>query len=148
MSRTWKWVAGIAAALMIAGVLVVVILIAPFLGAGRTVDAEIARIKAAGEPVSADDLTGKPIPDSENAAVVYGRAFKLLPRSTDSPDGNALWDFLDPEKRTSNPQSWTQAKAIVKRYVPALKLAEKAAVMPKCRFPVDWGDPFNGEFQI
>jgi len=146
MSRTWKWVLGVAAALIVAGVLVVVILTARFLGAGGSVDAEIARIKAEGGPTTAADLAGKPIPDSENAAVTYQKALKLLPRPSDERDSKTLDRFLDPKERSSDPPLWAQAKEIVQRYSGALPIAREAATKPKCRFAVDWRDPLNAEF--
>ena len=140
MGRTWKWILGIAAALIIAGVLVVAIFTVRFMGAGRAVDVEIARIRAEGGPTTAADLAGKPIPDSENAALVYQKCFAYLPKSLDSPDRHRLRDFLNSDKRSAEPKLWARAKTIVDRYTPALSLAEKAAAMPKCRFKVDWSD--------
>jgi len=138
MSRTWKWVVGIAAALMVAGVLVVLIVIARFVGAGDSVAAEIARIKAAGEPVSAADLVGKAIPDSENAAVIYEKAFKLLDASHYEKADDVFSRFLDSKERSKDPSLWRQATTMMVGYAGVLALAGKAAAMPKCRFPVDW----------
>ncbi len=103
---------------------------------------ETARIKAEGGPVCAADLAGKHIPDSENAAVIYQKAFKLLPK--DEPA--VLGRFCNDTERAEDPKSWGQVKPIADRYAPALVMAYKAAEMPKCRFHSEWQKGVRCEF--
>lgn len=146
MNRTWKWVIAIAVLLIVGAISVPIVLVVKFASKGRMVEAEIARIKAAGEPVCAADLAGRPIPDSENAALVYEKCFAHLPKSSESPESKALADFLDPEKRAADPKLWSEARSILPRYTQAIALAEKAAAMPKCRFPVEWAKGADATF--
>lgn len=146
MGRVGRWIVGAALFVIVCTVLVPVVLVVRVACKGRAVAGEIARIQAAGDPVCAADLTGKPIPANKNAALVYDRSFAYLPRSSDSRDSNVLAEFLRPHAREVDPHVWSEAKAIVNRYEPALSMAEKAVLMPECRFRVDWRNPFNAKF--
>ena len=137
MGRTGKWIVAIALMLIVGSLLTPVVYVIGLANRGRAVDREIARIRAAGEPVSTADLAGRPIPDGENAALVYLKCLSLLPRSPRSPDSGLLRDFLRPERRAQDPKLWGKTKVMLDRYRGVLSMAEKAAAMPKCRYPVD-----------
>jgi hypothetical protein len=137
--RASRFFAGIWKPLL--GVLLVLLVIhgtATFI-TGRRLANEIAAIKAKGEPVSAAELAGPPIPDSENGAVIYERIFKTLPqRNLKDPnandDGSRLLDH--PE----NPQYWVEARAIIARSNNVLDMVRVAQSKPGCRFKANWQD--------
>ncbi len=105
---------------------------------GRRLEAQIAAIKAKGEPVSMSDL-GKPrVPDSQNAAVVYAKAFELIASPAAQKDLSTLGRFLSPREREDKPVSWEEAEFAVARLRPVMLLIEQAASRPKCQFPVNW----------
>ena len=113
--------------------------------AKKLVEAEIARIKTAGEPVSADDLRGPAIPDSENGAVVYARAFKMAEGLEEyvKGDGYRALTAEDPSGRT--PEVMAKARALVAKYKAVVPIIEEAVAKPKCRFPVKWEDGYQAE---
>jgi len=105
---------------------------------GRRLEAKIAAIKARGEPVSMAEL-GKPkVPDAENAAVIYAKAFEKLSGRTAEQDIKMLERFLSAEEREKNPGLWNEARLVADRLRPALPLVEQAVSRPKCQFPVNW----------
>lgn len=146
MSRTAKSVQIAALLIIVASILVPVAYGIWFAAGAGGYKAEIARIKAAGEPVSAAELAGKPIADSENGAVIYRKVFPMLPRVAEKRDSETLASFLDHEERARDPKLWSQARQIVRRYSAALPIAREAAAKPKCQFRVDWRNPLEAEF--
>src|SRR3712207_1071300 len=53
---------------------------------GRALERELARIRERGEALAVRELAPPPLPDAENAALVYERAWRRLPRfATDLP---------------------------------------------------------------
>ena len=115
------------------GVLVLALLSAVTLGIlrvvwGRQLDAEIEAIKARGEPVTVADIPQPQVPDSQNAALIYQKAFKALPESD-----NEL-EIIQTLKK-GDPVSIARASELLKPYESALRLTEKAASMPQCAFP-------------
>ena len=131
--------------------------------AAAAVRREEAKIRAAGEPVTWRDLVPPPMPDSENAAVLYDKAFALL-----SEGGSDTEDVLVEALNTPLPWSedarrdmaalggkrvkpeavtesgaWAAVRARILRNTPALDLIHQAAAMPLCRFEVDYSANIN-----
>lgn len=97
----------------------------------RQLRAEIAEIKARGEPLTEAEMADPPVPDAENAALVYEKAFKEL------PPYKTFWDQIEPiEKLMKNDDSASMDKArqLMKPYAMAFALSKQAASMPKCAF--------------
>ncbi len=114
---------------------------------GRMLAADKVALRARGELPSITELVGPKVPDAENAALVYAKAFQLLPDfKADRTDNEQLWLFTDAEKRKADPESWDRARVIVRKYEKALEIAERAASMEKCRFPVSWEDGFTATY--
>ena len=135
-----KWLRYVGIAFTFLFVLLVVASIAfPYMLRAK-VNSQIAEIKAKGEPVSTADLAGPKIPDSENAAVIYMQAFKLISSPEAEKEIGEASALLSQKKREENPELWDKARQVVDRYHGALVLAEKAVSRPKCQFPVNWGD--------
>ncbi len=115
--------------------------------AKKQVEAEIARIKARGEPVSADDLRGPAIPDSENGAVVYARAFELAEGLKNDMGDSAFGPLTSADPKGRTPELMTRARALVDKYKSVVPIIEEAVARPKCRFPFKWEDGIDALFR-
>jgi hypothetical protein len=113
---------------------------------GHRVESQLRAIKAKGQPVSLADLKGPNIPDSENAAVIYERIFKVtseLPRPTTPPRQSTPKDAMDdssilrmaPEELAKRPDLLNAARKVIARNAKGLNLVEEAVARPMCRFP-------------
>lgn len=117
----------------------------------RALEREMASIRAQGAPLSLREAAPPPVPDQENAALFYTRAFKQLPRLENAPAGSRPEDGFFPHadeavlerflaegtarRKTVTVEQVHQALAGTE---PALALVRQAAAMPRCRFPIDW----------
>ncbi len=105
--------------------------------APQALAAELARIRAAGEPTSLVEVAPPEVPDTENAAVLYQLAFDSL--SLSDADGDALVALLrhaaEPE---AGPPPAVPLADIVERNTGCLALLEAAAALEECRFALDW----------
>jgi len=102
---------------------------------GGRYQAEIAAIRAKGEPVTPAELMGNPIPPAENAALVYEQAFLALDDPALEPQGKVLFTL---DMRTADPAKWREAEQALTRYDNVLALTDQAASMPRCGFEIDW----------
>lgn len=102
------------------------------------VDAEIAAIKAKGEPITAAELAGPRIPDSENGAVVYQKIFEEM-------DGPRVKKDLEIAVRFSHAgksfEPTREARLAISRLSHLIPMVEEAQSRPKCEFPIKWNDP-------
>ncbi len=130
--RTARWTAK---ALLVLLLVIVVADLALSLVLGRMVAAEIARLKADGYPTTIAEIAPKKVPDAENAADVYARAFKEM---GDLDEYGAFSNLMHPEKRTDDATSWAKGMRILERRRPVIALVEQACSRPKCVFPVEW----------
>ena len=110
------------------------------------VEAEIAAIKAKGEPVTLEELAGPKIPDNENAALIYARIFKEMEKPQVTEDMKVLRHFSSEKERQEDPSLWSKARLAVNRNRHLLPIIEKAISRPKCQFPVDWEDGPDAKF--
>ncbi len=100
----------------------------------RDLQAELARIRAAGEPTSLSDLVPPQIPDEENAAVVYvGMTDTGMPLG-DARNTRVLRDYVGeraPRPGQTGPPIAQQARAILNRpeTVEALERLKRASQM-------------------
>ncbi|MBI3947693.1 MAG: hypothetical protein HY321_17365 [Armatimonadetes bacterium] len=134
---------------------------------GRRVEARLAALRAAGQPVSVTELAGPPVPDDQNAATVYRGIFRTLPTTggqfpsqpsgSSAPrpaildwapepsaqaqeDARVLGHYLDPERRAQEAGLHERARRAVARYAEIPRLTAQAVARPQCRFPVNWED--------
>ncbi len=108
-----------------------------FLSGGRA-GPLIAELKSRGEPVTTAEIAPPKVPDRENAAPIYAKAFAVLPKGNGGRDIDNLLEFVRGGYRRDDPKDWKLARTVVARYARALDIAQEAAERPKCRYPVDW----------
>ena len=146
MTSRKKIVIAVVACLLAAAVVFALMRGGNVLFAKGWVDKEIARIKAAGEPTTMADLAGDPIPDSENAAIIYAEIFDQLEKGLGRKDADVIGRFISPEERKKDPKLWQEARSVIARHSAALALVEEAAARPRCRFPVQWDKGIRADF--
>lgn len=122
---------------------------------GRRFAGEIAKVKAAGDYVSYAELGGPPVPDADNAALLYRRVFKQmytpqgrkhlaalqLVLDTDkvsSGYGTKFYLTSDEKKIAQTGQQWAYAARAADYFASNLSLLRQAQAMPHCQFPVRW----------
>ena len=88
--------------------------------------------------MSVTELAGPKIPDSENGAVVYAGAFKLISGATAEKDLDILMRVIQPGRLATSPAIYSRAASVVRRYAGLFPLIEEAATRQKCAFPVHW----------
>ncbi len=120
--------------------------------AGRALEAELQAIRQRGEPLTLAEAAPPPVPEEENAAPLYRRAFERLPRLRSprqpSPgprqlaqaDELVLDRIFPPYAARRAPVSLADLRAVLEGTDAALALAREAAAMPRCRFPINWED--------
>jgi len=132
--KTWRYAAAVLGLLIIAHLVLNVV-------AGRRLGAELARVRAQGAPLTLAQAAPPKVPDSQNAAVLYEKAFLGL---QDRHDSDAIELFL-PVERNPKPHeprpALAQVEAILGRHEADFRLLEQASLRPACRFPVNWENP-------
>jgi len=106
--------------------------------AEAAIQAELQRIRAAGQPVTAREIAPPPVPDAENAALLYQKAFDA-PRLP-VKDVDALDSLIRNAPGPERDRSVVPVRAVLARNKGVLELAYQAARRPRCRFPVKWED--------
>lgn len=104
----------------------------------------VAEIASRREPLMPADLVRPPIPDEENAALVYEQAFEAIELSEE--DEELLADLRRGESSLDDPAAGGRARDILKRNEEALDLIHRAADMPRCDFRVDWSKGYDVGF--
>ncbi|MHC5057266.1 MAG: hypothetical protein ACYTKD_21525 [Planctomycetota bacterium] len=108
------------------------------------VEAELAKIRARGEPVTMADLEPPPVPDEDNAAPLLAKAYACL-QATEDANGDPFdtWVYARADRRRF-PEQTTQAecarllsKAMV-AHAETLRLAHEAARRPVLRFELEY----------
>ena len=109
----------------------------------RAVRKEFGRLRAAGEPLTLAAITPPPVPDAENAALLYLRAFPHL-REIDRLK-NGYWDA---RRATATDRQWSldRLRPLVEANRYALELATRGSQLTASRLPINWEkyDPVNG----
>lgn len=114
---------------------------------GWRVRSEIAKLRASGQPVTCTDLAPKAIPDSENGAVLYAKAFRIIQPSRDTHRGvqlkpefraadSAAFDILNPHQFDKIPAFWAEASRKLSCADPVFALCQQAMARPRCQFPI------------
>lgn len=123
---------------IVVGILVVVAAVYMLLEAElqRALKARLDRLHALGVPKTWAELAPPLIPDQDNAALLYQRAFDQPKMSRN--DAMLVLEFLrrSPAERKAQ---LPQMQAILAKSRVRLELVRQAASRPRCRFPADWG---------
>ena len=146
--RALRWLS-IRLAILIAAFLVIHLILQVIWG--RSLEHKLADLRSRGEPVTALDLAPKPIPDCQNAAIIYQQAFVLL-KSSKTP--SRKFDTSDPicellYKKNEGERAdglITEARAVIQRSAGVYPLLAQAASRPRCRFPVRWEQGCDASF--
>jgi hypothetical protein len=133
-ARIFIWVGSIFTVLGVIAVIVVACM--PYVLEHR-VNAEIAAIKAKGEPVTMSDLTMPKIDDSKNGAVLYRQAFQPLSEDRVQKEVDEFTSLCSNPPKNEDPR-WEQGKELTEKYSRTLELAEKASALPECQYHNDW----------
>lgn len=102
---------------------------------GRQIESRLAAIKAAGQPTSLADLQSQSVPDRDNAAPIYKRAFKAMFDPAAKRDMEAFYRILYRQSETASPADWAKAKSALARCDRIFALIEEAQSKPACQFP-------------
>ncbi len=106
-------------------------------GMRTSVKREIARIEAAGEPVTYADLIPAPVPEGQNGAVDIEAAIALLPKL--SPEDEKFWDYFAlPDHPEPTPADIEKARAILAQFREALERTRKGLAKDAFVFDLDY----------
>ena len=125
----------VVAIVILAAIALVVILLR---GPDPRIAAELEELRAMGRPVSIADFGQPPIPDEDNAALVYREAFTSFVELSPE-DADTLNAFVD-HWETVDENALQVLRALVEQNKEALALIEKASPMPSCYFDTRWQD--------
>jgi len=103
---------------------------------GRQVRAALARVKASGAPTTWQQAIPPPIPDDQNAAVLYEKAFAALILSSQAK--SEVLQYLYTPSRNERKALEENLRGILNENAQALAYAREAAHRPKCRFDRNW----------
>ncbi len=118
----------------------------PLAQADQALNTELEKMKAAGEPLTIEEIMPPEVPDAENAAPLYQQAFTLLDLSQADEDAWSELHNSISHPRKAKTASVATLEQIVGKNAPAIKLLAAAAQRPRCAFPVDWSAGFRAQF--
>jgi len=100
------------------------------------------KLHAAGIPTTWAEVAPPPVPEKDNAAIIYQQAFKRLesergPRRGIS-DGECLRNFIADDPPGARSRVFPRIQQILSHNQAALRLIKQAAARPRCRFPLRW----------
>ena len=111
----------------------------------RMIDAELARIRAEGWPVTAAECAPEPVPDEQNAAVLYQQLFQV---DFDAPDpwaGSDLlpdidYDLMKAFREQPTPEIKKQVRTLLTdpETTKVLEILRQASERPYSVFPMRW----------
>jgi hypothetical protein len=105
------------------------------------VNRKLVEIRAKGEPATFADLVPKPVPDDQNAAVLYEQSFAFLQIPQYRPmQSDPFMDFFSDRKLAAKDRDALipELRKVVAKNARALALAEAATHRPQCVFPHNW----------
>ncbi len=102
--------------------------------------AKMAEARAMGLPVTPEDLHINPVPDSENGAVPFHQAMKMV----ESGSGKADLDLINQASfAKASPSDKDAALAALQRLKPEMVLVEAATRRPHFMVPIKWADTLH-----
>ncbi len=104
----------------------------------QDLEATLAEIRALGWPTELEELYPEPIPDEENAALVYDQAWVL-----DQPQTEVVSRVEDVEAwRTLTEAEQTHVREALDNVSQVLALLHQAAQMEQCQFDLEYGEGY------
>lgn len=103
---------------------------------GRALEAELERLRAAGEPLTMAEIAPPPVLDEENAALLYLQALPRLQARDRLSE--AYWDLGTAKDSAERQSALQELGVLVDMNRDALDIAERAAKRPASRFPADY----------
>jgi hypothetical protein len=101
--------------------------------------AKLDQLRRTGNPMTLSELAPPPVPDNENAAVLYQQAFVLL-NSLPEKTQRRLGDLID-QKAPLTPKEVEEARSLLVSGEQVLKLVRQGASRSRCLFPIDYSAP-------
>ncbi|HVF85529.1 MAG TPA: hypothetical protein VM821_06085 [Abditibacteriaceae bacterium] len=104
---------------------------------------ELEAIRKRGEPLTMAELAPPPIPDAQNAAILYRRADATLKKLGLTQEEEIQMMGQDPKTNAalSAPQLSATRRGLLQKYRPAIELIRQASRLSSCRFPTQWQKP-------
>ena len=106
--------------------------------AGSRLEAELARIRDAGEPLTLAELAPPPVADADNAAPLLLEAFALVVDEPETLYAGGRWAAYEEDPFGQDDAWYAELAAWVERNEPALARTREAAARPACRFDLEW----------
>ena len=148
LKKILKW-----AGIVISGLVIIIFVTHIILNIvwGRELRTKLAELKAKGEPTTIAEIRPKPVPDNENAALIYNEIFALKKileaRYSKEWEYMPLEGFIDYDK-LSPEQKKTISNLIFHNpdFIRFYQLIEEAAMMPYCQFVINYEKIYLGQF--
>jgi len=105
---------------------------------GKTLNRELKALKDSGAPLTPTEVAPPLLPDEENAAVIYQKAFLLMQEGNEEEKKSFQTVF-----KAGGYINWPEAniflvRSLLKKNEGALNLARQATLIEKCRFPLEY----------
>ncbi len=100
---------------------------------------ELAAIRAKGEPLKYLEMAPPPVPEAQNAAPLYRKAYAA--RQVSDTEYREIYDALGTERplpKVQKTPSEARVREILEHNQKALSMAREAAARPFCRFNSSW----------
>jgi len=139
-SRTTRIALKLALVLLVLAVAVYLLVVADL---QRALNSRFDRLAAIGVPTTWAKAAPPPIPDSENAAIIYEQAFaelKGLISDTELSDRQALTHFVSDNPPGNRAKLRSRVLQILARNQRAIRLIKEGSARPRCRFSLDWNE--------
>ncbi len=117
------------------------VLLTPASSVHAQLEAELDKIRQAGEPLTMVAAAPPQVPEGENAALLYELAFEQLDLPERGSHSHSEFLMSPGQSLDSNTPLHTTMQRLVAKNAVAIELLEAAANRPACRFPVDWSVP-------
>ncbi len=144
--RKKRWVRRVLFALLLLAILVASTVL--WLGsvASTRLEAELARVRDAGEPLTLAETVPPPVPEADNAAPLLLEAFELAEWEPDSWYQDETLNEYGVDPFGQDDAWYEELAAWVQHNAPALEKAREAASRPACRFDLEWEQGVEMEF--
>jgi len=107
---------------------------------GKALERELKALKDSGAPLTPMEVAPPPVPDEENAALLYRKAFALMVGEKSEEEKKAYKALVSFSQK---PINWSEENAsairsFLKKNEGALNLVRQATRRDKCRFPLEY----------